>query len=64
MDIFKKKDELEVRFPNKVVKLRGHQDDDVFTVFTESMETHPCLSDKEKKDIQSEIRKRDDIVVN
>lgn len=64
MDFKKENKELEVHLPNKVVKLRGHQDDDVFTVFTESIETHPCLSDNEKKNIQSEVRKRNDIVVN
>lgn len=64
MDFKKEKNELEVCLPNKVVKIKGHQDDDVFTVFTESLETHPCLSDNEKKEIHSEIRKKNDIVVN
>lgn len=63
MDIFKKKDELEVRFPNKVVKLRGHQDSDAFTVFTESVDAHPSLSDNDIKLLVEEFKQRGDIVI-
>lgn len=63
MELKKKKNELEVRLPTKVVNLKGHQDSDDFTVFTESLISHPYLSDGEIQAIISEIRKRHDIVV-
>lgn len=63
MEFKKKRNELEVRLPNKVVRLKGHQDDDAFTIFTESLVTHPALSESEIKAIISETRKREDIVV-
>lgn len=37
MVIKKKINELEIHYLDKVVKLRGHQDEDVFTVFEEDL---------------------------
>ena len=54
---------VEVKLPDKVAFLKGHQDDDVFTIFTESLETHPLLSEKEIKDIYTEVNKRHDLVI-
>ena len=64
MEFEKKNKGLMVHLQDKTVTIRGHQDDDVYTVFTESLETHPSLSESEMGEIKSEIKKRGDIVVN
>lgn len=63
MEIIKKVNELEIHFPEKVIKLSGHQDKDAFSLFTESLETNQSLSKKEKEDIISELHIRSDIVI-
>lgn len=63
MKIVKKANELEIHFDEKVVKLRGHQDKDAFSLFTESLETNKLLSQKERESILSELHNRNDIVV-
>lgn len=64
MELIKKKDKLEVHLDEKVVHIKGHQDSDVFTVFTESVETHPSLTNSDIKKLKEEIKKREDIVIN
>ena len=63
MVTLRNKNELEIQLPNKVVKLKGHQDSDAFTVFTESLLTHPALTEDVKEIIISEISKRHDIII-
>lgn len=63
MEIIKRRNGLEVHLPNKVVNLRGHQDSDVYTVFTESVYTHPSLNDYDIKILNEEFRRRGDIVI-
>ena len=63
MKIVKRKNELVVCFPEKVVKLKGHQDNDFFTLFTESLELNSSLSEKDKKLLIAELQKEKDIVI-
>lgn len=63
MDIIKKTNELEVHIEEKVIKLKGHQDRDVFSLYTESVETYPFSSKKEKTLILEKIKNRLDIVL-
>ena len=63
MEIIKKTNELEIHYPEKVIKLRGHQDTDDFSLFTESLETNPSLSQKEKEELRTVLRNRSDIIV-
>ncbi len=61
----KSKDQfLEISLPDKVVKLKGHQDKDAFRVYTESLETHPNLTDKDKELIRDKISKDPNIIVD
>ena len=46
------KDYITIQLPNKVVKLKGHQDQDGFRVFSESIESHPTISQKEREIIK------------
>jgi hypothetical protein len=63
MEIKKKINELEIHYLYKVVKLRGHQDDDVFTVFEEDWASKTFLTKYEKKTIEEEFEKRGDIII-
>ena len=49
---------------DKVVKLLGHQDDDYFRVFTESLETRSDLSAQEKEAIREWIRKDPSMILD
>jgi len=64
MEIKKRKDKLIVSFDDKVVTLRGHQDRGYFTVFTESVATHPSLSDSDREKLKEELKRREDIVIS
>lgn len=63
MEIKKKINELEIHYLYKVVKLRGHQDDDVFTVFEEDWVSKTFLTKYEKKTIEEVFEKRGDIII-
>lgn len=63
MEIKKKTNELEIHFDDKVVKLRGHQDDDAFSLFTESLETCGSMSNEDKENFLQELKKRKDVVI-
>ena len=52
------------QLPDKVVKLFGHQDDDYFRVFTESLETRSDLSDQEKVIIKEQIKKDPNMILD
>jgi hypothetical protein len=49
---------------DKVVKLLGHQDEDYFRVFTESLETRSDLSAQEKETIREKIRKDPSMILD
>ena len=59
-----KSNELEIDLSNKIVKLRGHLDEGVFRVFTESLEKHPLLSSQEKMEIRKIVGKYSYIVID
>lgn len=63
MEIIKRRNGLEVHFLNKVVNLRGHQDGDVYTVFTESVNIHPFLNDYVIEMLNEEFRRKGNIVI-
>lgn len=63
MEIIKKRNELEIYFSDKVVKLRGHQDRDAFSLYTESFETNPSLSPKNREELLAELKTRNDIII-
>lgn len=63
MEIIKRRNELEIHFSDKVVKFRGHQDRDAFSLYTESLETSPSLSPKDREELLEELKRRDDIVI-
>ena len=63
MEIIKSRNELEIHFSEKVVKLRGHKDRDAFSLYTESLETSPSLSPKDREELLEELKRRDDIVI-
>lgn len=56
--------EKEFQLPDKVVKLFGHQDDDYFRVFTESLETRSDLSTQDKETIKEKIRKDPNMILD
>lgn len=56
--------EKEFQLPDKVVKLFGHQDDDYFRVFTESLETRSDLSVQEKVIIKEQIKKDPNMILD
>lgn len=56
--------EKEFQLSDKVVKLFGHQDDDCFRVFTESLEARSDLSALEKEIIKEKIRKDPNMVLD
>lgn len=55
---------IEVHFPNKVVKIRGSQDEDGFRVFTEKLEGNPRLSDEDIEAIKEKLSLFPDIVID
>lgn len=63
MVIIKKLNELEIHILDKVVNLRGHQDDDVFTVFEEDWASKTFLTKNEKRAIEDEFVERGDIII-
>lgn len=63
MKIVKKPNELELHFHEKVVKLRGHQDNDAFSLFTEDFETNPTMSQTDRQALLAELQKRKDIII-
>lgn len=63
MELIKHQNELEVHLEDKIVRLKGHKDKDAFSLFTESLETYPSLSEFEIKGIKEELQRRDDIVI-
>ena len=64
MDIEKKRNELKVTLEDKVVCLAGHDDIEVFTIYTEVFDTHPHLSDNDRMALRDEFKKRGDIIIN
>lgn len=64
MNIRKKINELEIHYLNKVVKLRGHQDEDVFTVFEEDWVSKTFLTESDRKAMIQEFEERGDIVID
>lgn len=56
--------EKEFHLADKVVKLLGHQDDDYFRVFTESLETRSDMSAQEKEAIREWIRKDPSMILD
>lgn len=64
MNIRKKINELEIHYLDKVVKLRGHQDEDVFTVFEEDWASKTFLTESDRKAMIREFEERDDIVID
>lgn len=56
--------ELELPLNNKVVKLRGHLDEDYFRVFTESLETHPNLSQGERERVREILSHEPNIIID
>lgn len=63
MVIKKKTNELEIHYLDKVVKLRGHQDEDAFTVFEEDWVSKTFLTKNERRTIEDEFGERGDIVI-
>lgn len=63
MNIRKKINELEIHYLDKVVKLRGHQDEDAFTVFEEDWASKTFLTKNEKRAIEDEFDERGDIII-
>lgn len=59
-----KNNEIEISLEDKVVKLRGHQDDDVYRIFTESLESHPELSSRDKEKIKKLVEANPDIIID
>ena len=49
---------------DKVVTLIGHQDDDYFRLFTESLESRSDLSDQEKETIRDMIKKDPNMILD
>ena len=64
MDIRKKIHELEIHDLDKVVKLRGHQDDNVFAVFEEDWVSKTFFTESDRKAIINEFEERGDIVID
>lgn len=64
MNIRKKINELEIHYLDKVVKLRGHQDEDVFTVFEEDWVSKTFLTESDRKAMIQEFEERGDIVID
>ena len=63
MKIEKRTNELVIHFLEKVVKLRGHQDNDAFSLFIEDFETCTSMSQTEKEALLNELQKRKDIII-
>ena len=63
MVIKKKTNELEIHYLDKVVKLRGHQDDDAFTVFEEDWVSKTFFTKNERRAIEDEFDERGDIII-
>lgn len=55
---------IEFNLPEKTVKLLGHQDDDYFRVYTESLESRPDLSAQEKEKIKDMIKKDSNMILD
>lgn len=64
MDILKKTNELEIHYLDKVVKLRGHQDDDVFAAFEKDGVSKISLTESDRKAMIREFEKRGDIIID
>ena len=54
----------EFPLPDKVVTLIGHQDDDYFRLFTESLESRSDLSAQEKETISDMIEKDPNMILD
>lgn len=63
MVIKKKINKLEIHYLDKVVKLRGHQDEDAFTVFEEDWVSKTFLTKNERRAIEDEFEERGDIII-
>ena len=64
MVIKKKINELEIHYLDKVIKLNGHQDDDVFTVFEEDWVSKTSLTESDRKAMIHEFEERGDIIID
>lgn len=64
MSIKKTKNGLRVQTYDTSVELRGHQDDDYYRVFTESLEAKTSISDDDIKEIKDELSKYSDIILD
>lgn len=49
---------------HKVVRLKGHQDDDYFRLFTECLESRSDLSAQEKETIRDMIEKDPNMILD
>ena len=57
-------DYMEIYFPEKVVKVRGHQDEDAYRMFTESFETSTSLTNQERSSVRDALKHLRGIVID
>lgn len=59
-----RKNELELSFNDKAITLKGHLDEDCFRVFIESIETHPNLSQRERRRVRKLLSHEPNIIID